>query len=91
MEENRVPKRVLYMNLGTTRLRGRPRNRWQDWVREDGRIVDGEGWQEKLYKRGMEEAPENGKKSSNSAHSNGMNELRECIIVCVDKLFFIFS
>jgi len=27
MEENRIPKRVLYMSLGTTRLRGRPRNR----------------------------------------------------------------
>jgi len=26
MEENRIPKRVLYMNLGTIRLRGRPRN-----------------------------------------------------------------
>jgi hypothetical protein len=36
MEENRIPKRVLYMNLGTTRLRGRPRNRWQDEVREYG-------------------------------------------------------
>jgi hypothetical protein len=47
MGETRIPKRVLYMNLGTTRLRGRPRNRWQDEVREDGRIVDGEGWQEK--------------------------------------------
>jgi hypothetical protein len=44
MEENRIPKRVLYMNLGTTRLRGRPRNRWQDEVRENGRIVGGEGW-----------------------------------------------
>jgi len=33
MEENRIPKRVLYMNLGTTRLRGRPRKRWQDDVR----------------------------------------------------------
>jgi hypothetical protein len=30
MEENRIPKQVLYMNLGTTRLRGRQRNRWQD-------------------------------------------------------------
>jgi len=30
VEGNRIPKRVLYMNLGTTRLRGRPRNRWQD-------------------------------------------------------------
>jgi hypothetical protein len=36
MEENRIPKIVLYMNLGTTRLRGRPRNRWQDEVRGDG-------------------------------------------------------
>jgi hypothetical protein len=27
MEENRIPKRILYMNLGTTRLRIRPRNR----------------------------------------------------------------
>jgi hypothetical protein len=49
MEENRIPKRVLYMNLGTTRLRGRPRNRWQDEVTEDGRIVGGEGWQEKVH------------------------------------------
>jgi len=39
------------MNLGTRRLRGRPRNRWQDEVREDGRIVGGEGWQEKLHNR----------------------------------------
>jgi hypothetical protein len=51
MEENRIPKRLLYMNLGTTRLRGRPRNRWQDEVREDGRIVVGEVWQEKVHNR----------------------------------------
>jgi len=52
MEENRIPKRVLlYINFGTIRLRGRPRNRWQDEVREDGRIVGGEGWQEKEYNR----------------------------------------
>jgi hypothetical protein len=31
------------MNLETTRLIGRPRNRWQDKVREDGRLVGGEG------------------------------------------------
>jgi hypothetical protein len=37
------------MNLGTTRLRSRPRNRWQAEVREDGRIVGGEGWQEKVH------------------------------------------
>jgi hypothetical protein len=51
VEENRIPKRVLYMNLETTRLRGRPRNRWQDEVREDRRIVGGEEWQEKVYNR----------------------------------------
>jgi len=51
MDENRIPKRVLYMNLGTTRLRGRPRNRWQDEVREDGQIVDEERWQEKVHNR----------------------------------------
>jgi hypothetical protein len=28
IEENRIPKRALYMNLETTRLRGRPRNIW---------------------------------------------------------------
>jgi hypothetical protein len=43
---------LLYMNLGTTRLRSRPKNRWQDEVREDGRIVGGEGWQEKVHNRG---------------------------------------
>ena len=51
MEENRIPKRVLYMNLKTARLRGGPRNRWQDKVREDGRIVGGEGWQDKVHNR----------------------------------------
>jgi hypothetical protein len=51
MEENKIPKRVLYMNLETRRLKGRTRNRWQDEVREDGRIVGGEEWQEKVYNR----------------------------------------
>jgi hypothetical protein len=51
MEENRIPKIVLYMNLGTARLRGRLRNRWKEEVREDGRIVGGEGWQEKVHNR----------------------------------------
>jgi hypothetical protein len=27
MEENRIPKRILYVNFETTRTRGRPRNR----------------------------------------------------------------
>jgi hypothetical protein len=45
-----LPKE-LYMNLETTRPRGRPRNRWQDEVRKDGRIVGGEWWQENVYER----------------------------------------
>jgi len=37
--------------LGTTRLRCRPRNKWQDGVRENGRIFGGEGRQEKVHSR----------------------------------------
>jgi hypothetical protein len=51
MEGNRIPKRVLYVNLEATRLRVGPRNRWQDEMREDGRIVGGEGWQKKVHNR----------------------------------------
>jgi hypothetical protein len=43
-------------------------------VRDNGRIVGGEVWQEKVHNRGMEEVPENGKESLHSAHANGMNE-----------------
>jgi len=50
MEENRILKKVLCMNL-ETRLRGRPRNRWQDEVREDGRLVGGKGWKKSAYSR----------------------------------------
>ena len=31
-------------------MRGRPRNRWQEEVREDGRLV-GEGCKERVYNR----------------------------------------
>jgi hypothetical protein len=50
MEGNRIPKRVLYMNL-ETKPSVRQRNRWQDEVRKDGRIVGAEGWQEKVCNR----------------------------------------
>jgi hypothetical protein len=51
MYENRIPKRVLYMNFESTRPRGRTRNRWQDEVWEDGRIVSAEEWQRKVYNK----------------------------------------
>jgi hypothetical protein len=39
------------MDLETTRLIGRPRNRWQDEVREDGRLVGEKGWKKKVRNR----------------------------------------
>jgi len=52
MDENRIPpQKVLYMNLETKRLRSRTRNRWQYEVREDGRLVGGKGWKERVYNR----------------------------------------
>jgi hypothetical protein len=47
----RPSKSVSYMKSESIRARGRPRNRWQDEVREDGRIIGGEEWQEKVYNR----------------------------------------
>ena len=44
-------KKVLSMNLETTRLRGRLRNRWQDEVRKDGRLVGGIGWRKRVHNR----------------------------------------
>jgi hypothetical protein len=34
-KEIRIPKKALHMNLEKPRLRGRPRNRWQDEMRQD--------------------------------------------------------
>jgi len=72
------------MNLGTTGLKGRPRNRWQDAVKEDGRIVGGSRWQEIVHNRGLEEASENSKESSHSARAKGMNNTLtfSCIVTC---------
>jgi hypothetical protein len=39
------------MNLEATRLKGRQRNRWQDEMREDGRIVCGKVWKGWVYNR----------------------------------------
>jgi hypothetical protein len=37
------PKILLYMNLETMRLSSRQRNRWQDEVRKDEKLVGGIG------------------------------------------------
>jgi len=34
-----------------TRLRGRPRNRWQDEMREDRRLAGGKVWKKRVYNR----------------------------------------
>jgi len=39
------------MNLETAGLRRRPRNGWQDGVREDGKLVCGNGWKGRVYNR----------------------------------------
>jgi len=39
------------MNFETTRLRGRPRNRWQDEEREDGRLICVKVWKERVHNR----------------------------------------
>jgi hypothetical protein len=51
MEKNRIPKKVLYMNLEATRLRGKPRKRWQGEVGDDGRLDGGKEWKERVYNR----------------------------------------
>jgi hypothetical protein len=43
MEENRIPPKI-YINSETIRLRGRPRNRWQDEVREYVSLVGAKVW-----------------------------------------------
>jgi len=45
------PPKILYMNLEKKSLRGRPRNRWQDEVRKDGRLAGVKGWKERVYNR----------------------------------------
>jgi hypothetical protein len=37
--------------LETKRLRGRPRNRWQDEMKEDGTLGGEKGWKERIYNR----------------------------------------
>jgi hypothetical protein len=43
-------KSTVY-EFGINRPRGRPRNRWQDEVREDGKTVRGKVYQDKVFNR----------------------------------------
>ena len=45
------PPESLIMNLETTRLRGRPRNRWQEEERKDGGLDGGIGCRERVHNR----------------------------------------
>ena len=51
MEENGIPRKEFYMKFETTRLRRRPRNRWQDEVKKDGRLAGGKGGRERVRNR----------------------------------------
>ena len=75
MEGNRIPKKVLHMNLEATRLRHRPRNRCQDEVRYDGRLVGGKGWKERVCNREKwKKLLRTARNPSHSAYANGLNE-----------------
>jgi hypothetical protein len=69
----RLPERNVY-EFGINNIKSRPRNRWQHELREDGRVVGKEVWQEEVYN--IEELKKllNGKESSHSVHANIMNE-----------------
>jgi hypothetical protein len=51
MEENRIPKQSVIYEFGNNKAENRPRNRWQDEVREDGILVGGKEWKERVYNR----------------------------------------
>jgi hypothetical protein len=63
------------MHLAATRLRGRPRNRWQYEVREDGRLVGRKVWKERVYNREGWKKLLRTTRNRHSAHANGMNEV----------------
>jgi hypothetical protein len=43
-------KSIIY-EFGNNKIERQTKKKWQDEVREDGRIVAGEGWQEKVHNR----------------------------------------
>jgi hypothetical protein len=51
MQDSRMPKRVMRVNIYTRRERGRPNVRWLDDVQEDLREMGIEGWRRKAQDR----------------------------------------
>jgi len=51
MEGNRIPPKNIIYEFRNNNWRCRPRNKWQDKVREDGRLVGREGWKERVHNR----------------------------------------
>ena len=45
------PKKSILCEFGNKKAENRPRNRWQGEVREDGRLVSGKVWKERVYNR----------------------------------------
>jgi hypothetical protein len=43
MDESRIPRKCIIYEFGNNKTENRPRNRWQDEVRENIRLVSGKG------------------------------------------------
>ena len=100
MEGNRIPKKVLYINLETTKLRDGLRSRWQDEGRDDGRLDGGKGWKESYItkRNGRSSCEQQGIVAFfNFTHTNGMNEIiniyiyiyMECISISSKSIFHL--
>ena len=48
--KQKFQKNIVY-EFGNNKAEGRPRNIWQDEVRDDGRLVGRKGWKEMVYNR----------------------------------------
>jgi hypothetical protein len=51
MEEDRMPKKIFTQELGGTRCRGRPRNRWKEEVERDLQVLGVRRWRELVTDR----------------------------------------
>jgi len=52
MDENELPEKILWTNLGGNRGRGRPKSKWIDGVEEDTRQLSCRKWRADAQDRG---------------------------------------